>query len=1077
FDIQNLTKLEDGIGEKVTQYQHFMLSAVGGLALAFTKGWLLALVCLSSLPVTMIAVGIVAVISSRLAKKELAAYGKAGTIAEQVLSSIRTVVAFGGQASEAERYKANLVHAKNINVKRSFFSGLGFGLLWFFIYASYALAFWFGVGLVLDDRDLPESERTYDAATMVTVFFSVMMASMSFGMSSPYIEAFSIAKGAGAKVLSVIDRVSPINSWSDSGDKPNTLKGNISFKNIRFAYPTRPEVEVLQGLNLDINVGETVALVGSSGCGKSTCIQLIQRFYDPLSGTVMLDDHDVKSLSVCWLRSKIGVVGQEPILFNTSIGENIRYGYEGASQSDIEAAAKEANAHDFISKLPQGYNTLVGERGAQLSGGQKQRIAIARALVRKPVILLLDEATSALDTTSEAKVQRALDKVSKGRTTVIVAHRLSTIRNADKIIVLSEGKVVEHGTHQDLMSLQGHYHALVTAQQLNSLDENEDNGEHNHEEKKLTRMTSIVSKASSTGTDIHDQDEEAPKILYDLEEDTAPSVSVLEILKKNKPEWPFILVASLGSIVVGCSMPIFAVLFGDIIEVLSRPDEEDVRDDSNLYSLYFVIAGIVVGFSNFLMIYMYGIAGEKLTMRLREASSVQGATGQRIGTVLQSIATISLGVGLALYYQWKLGLVTMAFTPIILLAQFSFHKTMTGESFSNQKAMEKSTKLAVEAVGNIRTVASLGREKGFHEQYMSELRPAHNLSKRNTHFRAIVYGLARSIMFFAYATAMYYGGQLIVEEGVPFENVFKVAQALIMGTVSVANAMAFAPNFQKGKDAAGRIFHLLERKPQIYDPPNARNEKWIILSESNVNYKNVEFFYPSRMNIKVLRDLNLDVFKGQTVALVGQSGCGKSTCIQLLERFYDPAAGVVSLDDRDISTVTMHSLRSQIGIVSQEPVLFDRTIAENIAYGDNTRTVDMSEIIECAKRANIHNFISNLPHGYDTRMGEKGAQLSGGQKQRVAIARALIRNPRVLLLDEATSALDTESEKVVQEALDKAKEGRTCITIAHRLSTIQDADVICVIHHGKVAELGTHNELLIKHGLYYKLCKMQNGQT
>lgn len=1103
---EDLTKLEDGIGEKVVQYMHFMAAFLGCLILSFTKGWLLALVCLSSLPLTLVAVGTVSVLSSRLPKKELVAYGIAGAIAEEVLSSIRTVIAFGGQDSEVKRYTANLVHAKKINVKRAFLMGLGFGFLWFFIYASYALAFWFGVGLVLDDKYKDKDEIVYTPETMVTVFFGVMMASMNFGMSSPYIEAFSIAKGAGAKVFSVIDRVSPINSWSKDGKYPEQMKGNISFRDVHFEYPTRLDVKVLQGLNLDINHGEKVALVGSSGCGKSTCIQLIQRFYDPHQGTVMVDDNDVKELNVAWLRKHIGVVGQEPVLFNTTISENISFGAEGATEEDIEAAAKEANAHDFITKLPMGYNTLVGERGAQLSGGQKQRIAIARALVRKPVILLLDEATSALDTSSESKVQKALDKVSRGRTTVIVAHRLSTIRTADKIVVISDGKVVEQGTHEELLALKGHYHALVTAQQLNKIDEMENENEEESEDKahkKLGRLMSIVSRASSTGSDIHTHEEERSPVVADAEEEEPPPISMMTILKKNMPEYPYILLGSFGSIVIGFAMPLFAVLFGDILGVMAKENDDDIREGTNEYSLYFVIAGVSVGIATFTQMFTYGVAGEKLTMRLRgemfeamvrqevawfdkksnssgslcarlsgDASSVQGATGQRVGIVLQSVATIGLGVGLALYYEWRLGLVTMCFTPIILLGQYSFLRIARGETLTNQKALEKSTKLAVEAVGNIRTVAGLGREQTFHEQYMSELLPAHKLALRNTHIRGFVFGLARSIMFFAYSTTMYYGGQLVVDDGIAFETILKVGQALIMGTMSIANAMGFAPNFQKGMTAASHIFQLLNRKPQIHDPLDDRKD-W--QAEGNVSYQQIEFFYPTRPNIKVLRGLNVDVLKGQTVALVGHSGCGKSTCIQLLERFYDPVSGCVSIDGLDVSSISMRSLRLQLGIVSQEPVLFDRTIAENVAYGDNSRTVPMSEIIEAATKANIHNFITSLPLGYQTRMGEKGTQLSGGQKQRVAIARALIRNPRVLLLDEATSALDTESEKVVQEALDKAKEGRTCITIAHRLSTIQDADVIFVISSGQVAEMGTHGELLAKHGLYYKLCSMQSG--
>lgn len=296
-----------------------------------------------------------------------------------------------------------------------------------------------------------------------------------------------------------------------------------------------------------------------------------------------------------------------------------------------------------------------------------------------------------------------------------------------------------------------------------------------------------------------------------------------------------------------------------------------------------------------------------------------------------------------------------------------------------------------------------------------------------------------------------------------------------MGSMSIANALAFAPNFQKGLIAAGKINKLFNRKPKVQDPVpvDERNNNW--QAYGNVTYYNTEFFYPSRPSTLVLRGLNLSIMQGQTVALVGPSGCGKSTCIQLLERFYDSTAGYVAIDDKETTSVTLKSLRSQLGIVSQEPSLFDRSIADNIAYGDNSRQVTMDEVIASAKNANIHTFIASLPLGYETRLGDKGTQLSGGQKQRVAIARALVRNPRILLLDEATSALDSESEKVVQEALDAAKEGRTCITIAHRLTTIIDADMICVIDGGQVIEKGTHKELMDLEGMYYGLYTLQSG--
>ncbi|CAG2053737.1 unnamed protein product [Timema podura] len=1008
---EDLNKLEEGIGEKVAMCEFYLVAFISSITLAFIKGWELTLICLVSLPITLLFVGITTRIASALSRKELEVYGQAGSIAEEVLSSIRTVVAFGGETKEVDRYQVNLGAAKDNNIKRGFFSGLGFGGLWFCIYSNYAFSFWYAVGLVIEDK--------YDVSTMFTV---------------------------------------------------------------------------LQGLNLTINPGETVALVGSSGCGKSTCVQLIQRFYDPIQGSISLDGENIKNLNVAWLRSNIGVVGQEPILFQTTIAENIRFGNEQASMDEIIQSAKEANAHDFVSKLPQGYDTLVGERGAQLSGGQKQRIAIARALVGNPHILLLDEATSALDTSSEAKVQAALDKASTGRTTIIVAHRLSTIRQADKIVALSDGQVAEQGTHEQLMALKGQYHDLVMAQ-VNSANQDEPNSVVGR-----PRYLSVTSDKSVEEDDIRS----ITKSFVPEETEKEEKSSMMEVLRLNKQEWPYIMIGCICSIIMGCAFPIFAVLFGEILGFLSLDDASEIRSKTNIYCLYFVIAGIVVGLATFTQIYTFTLAGEKLTMRLRkllfqamvhqeiawfdegnnntgalcaklsgDTSSVQGATGQRLGTIFSSFSTLVLGLTLSLYYEWRLGLATLAFAPIILISHYLFQFMIKNGQQANQETLEKATKLAVEAVGNIRTVAGLGREKAFHDDYRKELLPGLKLGLRNTHFRGIVFAMARSISFFAFAACMYYGGQLVKDGDMPYANVFKVANALIMGTTSIANAIAFAPNFEKGLAAAGRIFKLLGRKPKIMDPTSYTMEKWV--TSGNVDYSRVEFSYPTRENTRVLRGLNLEVRQGQTVALVGPSGCGKSTCIQLLERFYDPMSGSVSLDDRDISSLTMSSLRSQLGIVSQEPVLFDRTIADNIAYGDNNREVSMDEIIQAAKEANIHTFISSLPLGYETRMGEKGAQLSGGQKQRVAIARALIRNPKILLLDEATSALDTESEKVVQEALDKAKEGRTCITIAHRLSTIQDADVICVIDKGVVSELGTHSQLLSQRGIYYKLHRLQGG--
>ncbi|XP_051171698.1 ATP-dependent translocase ABCB1 [Leptopilina boulardi] len=1088
---EDIIKFEDGIGEKVVMFLHNVFAFLGCVGLAFYNGWELTLVCVVAFPIMVLILIGIAKATARMTRKEVEIYAIAGAIAEEVIASFRTVIAFGGQQSELERYKTNLQKTYKTNIKKGFLAGVGFGLVWFFIYASYALSFWYGVTLILKYRDLPLAEQTYTAETMVIVFFSVMMGSINMGASSPFMEAFGISKAAAANVFSIIERKPIIDSMSSEGLKPTDIEGVIEFKNVSFKYPSRKEVTVLENLSFTVNKGQTVALVGSSGCGKSTCIQLIQRFYDPSRGKILIGGYDLKELNPKWFRNNLGIVGQEPVLFDTTVAENIRYGNMNASTEQIVSAAKEANAHDFIMKLPNKYDTLVGERGAQISGGQKQRIAIARAIIRNPSILLLDEATSALDTGSEAKVQAALDMANQGRTTIIVAHRLTTIRGADKIIVLSNGKTVEEGTHDYLMSLNGHYYSLVTAQ-VSDFSEtiNEELRKINDNEK-------------------NDDDEDSVNVMSkNSNEDTCNSikkVSIMKILELNQQEWPYILPACLTSIIVGCSMPLFAILFGDVIGILSGPDAEEVRSQINKYCAWFVAAGIVIGVSNFAQIFLFSISSECLTMRLRgltfeamlkqevgwfdqpsngtgalcsklstESAAVQGASGQRIGLTFQSISTIILSIILSIYYEWRLGLVGMSFIPFILVVTYLQGLLYANETFNYHQSLETSTKIAVDAVSNIRTVVGLGIEDNMYKSYLHAMEPSLKVAKRNTHYRGLVFGLARSIIYFAYATCMYYGGYLIKHSNLYYANVFKVSQALIMGTVMVANASAFAPNVQKGLLAASNIISLLERVPKVQDLKNA--EEIAENSEGIVKYEDIKFEYPTRPGIRVLNGLNLLVSSGKTIALIGSSGCGKSTLIQLLERFYDPFSGVVKFADKNIATVKQASLRMQLGLVSQEPTLFARTIAENIAYGDNTRQVPLTEIIDAAKKANIHHFIASLPLGYETKLGDRGTQLSGGQKQRIAIARALIRNPQILLLDEATSALDTESEKIVQAALDEAKEGRTCILIAHRLSTVENADKICVINSGVIAECGTHKELIEKKGFYYELLCLQNAR-
>ncbi|XP_022813968.1 multidrug resistance protein 1B-like [Spodoptera litura] len=1072
----DVIKLEEGIGDKVSSFTYSLTTAIGCIVMAMLKGWKLALLCLTTAPVTFILVGITGRIADRLYKKEAAETGRASSIAQEVLSSIRTVYSFNGQKKELERYKKPLAAAKKVYIQKEFFTGLSMAFLFFCIFCSYALSFYFGIYLVVND---PEN---YNADVMFSVFFGVMTALGNFGMVGSLVRSFGLARGAGAQIFNLLQNVPTINPLLDRGFKPHTAEGTIELKNVVFQYPSRPDVPVLKGVSLTVKRGQSVALVGHSGSGKSTIIQLISRYYDVVSGSVCVDNIDVRELSVRWLRSQIGLVRQEPVLFNNTVRENIRYGCEDATDAEIQAAAEQANAHFFIIKLPKGYDTLVGERGASLSGGQKQRIAIARALVRKPRLLLLDEATSALDTASEAKVQLALDKAAEGRTTLVVAHRLSTIRHVGLIYVFQDGEVVESGTHEELMANKGHYYEMVSIQEPDNLAA--------REEQTVLREESGASEAS--------KEEQMVEPLEEDDSDKLPHISFWRVLAMKSQEWKWLLTGTVCSIVIGFSMPLFILVFGDLFGSMSESDPNKLMDKVKKVSTICILIGILMGTSNLIEAISFGIAGAHLTERLRtqmfehllqqhigffderrnstgalcaklsaEAAYVQGATGQRIGTCLQGIGSVGLALVLAMLFEYRLGLVALCFLPLIIFVVVQQIKATRRESYGNAKALESSTKIAIEAVSNVRTVVCLGRERMFVREYVKQLAPALADAKRAAHCRGLVNGLSRSIFNFINAASLTYGGHLIVSEGVAYKNILITTQSLQMASGQAQNAFTFTPEFEKGVSAATRITVLLESKPEISDPATPLVSPF--KSKGEASLEAVHFRYPTRPGVHVLRGLDLQIKRGKTIALVGRSGCGKSTVIQLLQRYYDPDSGAVCLDGIPLSGLTMSDARACFGLVSQEPVLFDYSIEENIAYGDYMRSPTHQEVIDAAKQANIHNFIISLPQGYDTNIGAKGMQLSGGQKQRVAIARALIRHPQILLLDEATSALDTESEKVVQEALDAATAGRTCITIAHRLSTIRDADLICVVNKGRVAEAGTHQQLLDLKGLYYDL--------
>uniref|UniRef100_A0A8C8E479 Bile salt export pump n=1 Tax=Oryzias sinensis TaxID=183150 RepID=A0A8C8E479_9TELE len=838
----DINKINDAIADQVSIFVQRFTTFVCGFCIGFVKGWKLTLVIVAASPLIGIGAGLMFV--AKLTGMELQAYAKAGAVADEVLSSIRTVAAFGGEIKEVERYDRNLVSAQRWGIRKGLIMGFFTGYMWLIIFLCYALAFWYGSTLVVDTAE-------YTPGTLLQVFFGVLVAAMSLGQASPCLEAFAAGRGAATIIFETIDREPQIDCLSESGYKLERVKGDIEFHNVTFHYPSRPEVKILDQLSVQVKSGETTAFVGPSGAGKSTAIQLIQRFYDPLEGMVTLDGHDIRGLNIQWLRSLIGIVEQEPVLFATTIAENIRYGRPGVSMDDIINAAKEANAYNFIMDLPQKFDTLVGEGGGQMSGGQKQRIAIARALVRNPRILLLDMATSALDNESEAVVQEALDKVRMGRTTISIAHRLSTIKNADVIVGFEHGRAVERGKHNELLERKGVYFTLVTLQSQGDKALNE------KAQQKLQRHTFIsvghgcrcelflfrASLHQRSRSQLSNLIPESPiNVAGDLEQvEPAP---VARILKYNAPEWPYMLFGSLGAAINGGVNPVYSLLFSQILATFSVQDPAAQRREIDGICVFFAMVGVVSFFTQMLQGYAFSKSGELLTRRLRRIG-FHAMLGQEIG--------------------W-----------------FDDHRNSPGAL---------TTRLATDAsqVQGVSTISENDRE-AFHSENVE-------FSQHN--------GLLEHCLHCMY---------------LQLEGVWYKAVQISLQTFSFT-----APP-------------IIEFRP-----------------DTNINFSSMIYF----------------------------------------------------------------------------------------------QTVGTSQ--------------------YNTNVGSQGSQLSRGQKQRIAIARAIIRDPKILLLDEATSALDTESEKTVQEALDKAREGRTCIVIAHRLSTIQNSDIIAVMSRGILIEQGSHDQLMGLKGAYYKL--------
>ncbi|KAG5622229.1 hypothetical protein H5410_007447 [Solanum commersonii] len=781
--------IQDALGDKVGKFIQYLSAFVGGFIIAFTKGWLLSLVLVSCIPALVIAGGAMASIMSKMSSRGQMTYAQAGDIVERTVGAMKTVAAFNGEKLAMIKYDNTLKIAYAFTVQQGLVSGVELGTFLLVLLSTYGLAIWYGSKLII--------EKGYRGGDVINVLMAIMIGGMSLGQTTPSLNAFAAGQVAALEIFETISRKPLIDTSDMSGVVLEDIEGEIELKDVYFRYPARPDVQIFCGFSLVVPSGKTVALVGQSGSGKSTIISLLERFYDPEVGEILIDGVNLKKYQLKWLRQQMGLVNQEPILFATTIRENISYGKENATEEEISAAIELANAANFIDK---------------------------RDMFINQALLFLTYAKT----------------------------------------------------------------------------------------------------------------------------------------------WNFI----------ECS----------------------------------------------------------------------GALCARLSIDASTVRTVVGGLAIAFTANWILAFIILVVLPLICapgLFQTKFHKGYTADA----KVMyEEASQIANDAVGGIRTVASFCAEEKVLDMYQKKCEGPMKKGVKIGIVSGASLGFGSLTLYSSLGFCFFIGSVLIDHRLATVDQVFKVFFALILAAVGITQSTTMAPNFNKAKDSITSIFDILDRKSMIDSSSDVGTTLAVV--HGDIEFRFVSYRYATRPDVQIFKDLCLIIPSGKTVALVGESGSGKSTVISLIERFYDPESGEIYLDGVEIKQFNLSWLWQQRGL------------------GNATE----EEITEAAKSANAHNFISSLPQGYDTSVGERGIQLSGGQKQRIAIARAILKDPKILLLDEATSALDSESERIVQEALDRVMVNRTTVVVAHRLTTIKGEDIIAVIKNGVIAEKGSHAVLMnIKDGAYASL--------